>query len=100
MLWNGRNALILHGRSGHFPAERRTITVTASRAGRCVGVAQWLRLDLDAETTYENRPRTGMGPSGWMHVIYRFKESIDLRAGDQVCLVAGHNRTAMTVALS
>ena len=84
----------------NFPAERRTITVTASRAGRCVGVAQWLRLDLDAETTYENRPRTGMGPSGWMHVIYRFKESIDLRAGDQVCLVAGHNRTAMTVALS
>ena len=83
-----------------FPAERRALTVTATRAGRCVGVAQWLKLELDAETTYENRPVGDAGANGWMHVLYRFSQPLDLRAGDPVRLIAGHSRTSMTVALA
>jgi type II protein arginine methyltransferase len=83
-----------------FPAERRPLTVTARHAGRCVGVAQWLRLELDAETTYENHPNAGAIASGWMHVIYRFPEAIELAAGDEVNLIANHTRTDMTVALA
>ena len=73
--------------------------MTATRAGRCVGVAQWLYLNLDAETSYENRPKAEAGANGWMHVLYRFSEPLELKAGDVVKLVAGHSRTAMTVAL-
>lgn len=83
----------------HFPAERQTISVTA-RAGRCVGVAQWLRLDLDSQTTYENRPTADAGANGWMHVIYRFPEPIDLAEGQEVRLLASHTRTDMTIALA
>ena len=83
-----------------FPAERRELTVTAARPGRCVGVAQWLRLNLDAETTYENRPTGEAGPNGWMHVLYRFAAPVELEIGDEVRLVVSHNRTAMTVALA
>ena len=83
-----------------FTAERRALTVTATRPGRCVGVAQWLRLDLDAETTYENRPTAEAGANGWMHVLYRFAAPVELKAGDEVRLLASHNRTAMTVALA
>jgi type II protein arginine methyltransferase len=83
-----------------FPAERRDIVVTATRAGRCVGVAQWLKLQLDAESTYENRPVEDAGANGWMHVLYRFSRPLELEAGDTVRLIAGHSRTAMTVALA
>jgi hypothetical protein len=84
----------------HFPAERRVFSVRASRPGRCVGVAQWLRLELDAETTYENRPKADAGANGWMHVLYRFREPLDLSLGEEVRLIASHSRTAMTVALA
>ena len=83
-----------------FPPERRILTVIATRPGRCVGVAQWLRLDLDAQTTYENRPTADAGANGWMHVLYRFAAPLELQAGDEVRLVASHNRTGMTVALA
>ncbi|HEV7690359.1 MAG TPA: 50S ribosomal protein L11 methyltransferase [Hyphomonadaceae bacterium] len=83
-----------------FPAERRPFTINARRAGRCIGVAQWLRLELDAETTYENHPSAGAAASGWMHVIYRFPEAVELAAGDEVSLIANHTRTDMTVALA
>jgi type II protein arginine methyltransferase len=83
-----------------FPAERRTLNVVARQSGRCVGVAQWLRLELDAETTYENRPQENAGACGWMHVVYRFPEPIELVAGQEVRLIASHTRTDMTVALA
>jgi len=83
-----------------FTAERRTLTVRATTSGRCAGVAQWLRLDLDAEARYDNRPRRDAGPNGWMHVLYRFPRVIDLAAGEAVELLASHNRTALTVTLS
>jgi len=83
-----------------FAAERREIAVTATAAGRCIGVAQWLWLLLDAETEYDNRPRPDAGANGWMHVLYRFAEPIELTVGQTVRLIAAHNRTAMTVALA
>ncbi|HVY90845.1 MAG TPA: tetratricopeptide repeat protein [Hyphomonadaceae bacterium] len=82
-----------------FPPERRPLTVTANRSGRCVGLAQWLRLDLDRETTYENRPNAGAGANGWMHIVYRFPEPLELRAGDEVRLLASHSRKDMMVTL-
>lgn len=83
-----------------FPAERRQLSVTATRVGRCVGVAQWLKLDMDGLSAYENRPHGQAGANGWMHVLYRFPRPVEVRPGDEVRLVAGHIRTAMTVALA
>jgi type II protein arginine methyltransferase len=83
-----------------FAPERRTFTITATRSGRCVGVAQWLWLRMDEETTYENRPQATAGANGWMHVVYRFPRPVELKAGDQVHLLASHGKTAMTVTLA
>ena len=83
-----------------FAPERRSLRVAATAGGRCVGVAQWLRLDLDSHTQYENRPNAEAGANGWMHVVYRFPEAIDLVPGQEVELIGSHNRTAMTVALA
>jgi len=83
-----------------FPAERRTRAVVASAQGRCVGVAQWLRLELDAETEYDNRPTPSAGANGWMHVLYRFGNPLELTPGQTVRLLCSHNRSAMTVDLA
>ncbi len=80
-----------------FHAQRKAFSVTATSAGRCVGVAQWLKLDLDAETTYENRPNQEASANGWMHVLYRFREPVEVKGGEVISLVASHNRMAMTV---
>ena len=83
-----------------FSADRRTLSIEATRSGRCIGIAQWLWLQLDEETTYENRPRESAGANGWMHVFYRFHEPLELVAGDRVDLLASHSRTALTVELA
>jgi tetratricopeptide (TPR) repeat protein len=88
----------------HFVPERRLIEVPVRQAGRCFGVAQWLDLQLDAETAYRNRPSPVTGADGWMHgwmhVLYRFREPIAVEPGTVLRLLASHNRTAMTVALA
>jgi len=83
-----------------FPAARRAFEVEAIAAGRCVAVAQWLRLELDAETTYENRPHGDAAANGWMHVVYRLARPVDLRRGDRLRLTAAHNKIEMTVGLT
>lgn len=86
-------------RQRHFPPERRRFEVEAAAAGRCIGVAQWIRLDLDAETAYENRPSPDAGVNGWMHVVYRFARPVIVKAGDRVPLTASHNRTGLIIGL-
>lgn len=80
-----------------FPAERRRFQVEATAEGRCVGVAQWIRLELDAENTYENQPTAQAAANGWMHVLYRFARPVDVRPGDHVALVAAHNRAEIVI---
>lgn len=82
-----------------FPSERRQLDVPVTAEGRCVGVAQWIRLDLDSQTTYENRPDASAGANGWMHVVYRFPRPLAVRPGDRVRLVASHNRRNLAVGL-
>jgi protein arginine N-methyltransferase 7 len=82
-----------------FAPERRTLAVAATGSGRCLGVAQWIRLDMDGVAAYENRPNGAAGANGWMHVLYRFHRPIEVTPGQIVPIAAGHNRTAMTVGL-
>ncbi len=81
-----------------FPPEQRRFEVIATAAGRCVGAAQWLQLDLDDVSRYENRPTTEAGANGWMHVVHRFAQPIDVKPGDRIVLAAAHNRSELVVA--
>lgn len=83
-----------------FPAERRPFVVEATTEGRCIGVAQWIRLELDAQSAYENPPNADAGANGWMHVIYPFIRPVDVKPGDLVPLLAGHNRAEIVVGLN
>ncbi len=83
----------------HFPPERRQLRVPATAAGRVVGVAQWIRLDMDEANTYDNRPMESAGSNGWMHIVYRFSRPVDVRPGDTVTILLSHNRATIAIGL-
>jgi tetratricopeptide (TPR) repeat protein len=77
--------------------EKRVFDVVATKPGRCFGVVQWLRLDLIAGVSYENRPDPNATIDGWGHMLHRFAKPIDLAAGDRVRLCVQHNRRTLLI---
>jgi len=78
-------------------ADRHVIDVTVTRPGRCLGVVQWLRLDFVEGVSQENRPASGTTNDGWGHMLYRFPEPMQLKAGDRVRLLAQHNGHSLLI---
>jgi type II protein arginine methyltransferase len=83
-----------------FPAEARHMALTAVRAGACAGLMLWIRLDLDSQTRYENRPSPdGAAMSHWDPLMHRFPNLIVLERGDVVEIAVRHNRRQINVDL-
>ena len=79
------------------PEERR-LPVTARRTGTVIGLLQWLRLELDAVESFENRPTDQVTPSAWRQVFYPFTQPVELRAGETLTLWAAHDLASMAFA--
>ena len=87
-------------REASFPMASRRVNIEVKKPGIALGVVQWIKLDLDAQTQYENRPSAGAPFNGhWTHVVYRFPKPITVAPGDLVPLVVRHYRTQITVDL-
>ena len=67
---------------------RTRIEMTAS-GGTVDGIVQWIALDLDGDTIYENRPQEGT-PSCWGATFWPFTRPIESRPGDNF-LVGGYH---------
>jgi predicted nicotinamide N-methyase len=76
--------------------EDRVIDVVATNSGKCLGVVQWLRLELVDDLIYENRPPSAP-LDGWYQMLHRFAEPVQLAAGDKVRLLAQHNRLTLLI---
>jgi hypothetical protein len=82
-----------------FHMTGREVALPVMRTGMCYGVAQWLRLDLDDEVQYSNRPG-GPGRSGhWPIIIYRFPMPMIVSPGETLRVFAGHDRAEIKVDL-
>lgn len=83
------------GAARHAPFEH-LVTVPVTRAGECLGVVQWLHIDFDGASEYENRPRLGpASPSSWLHAFFSFPSPLRVEVGQTVHIVAGHSRKAL-----
>ncbi|MGY8995201.1 MAG: 50S ribosomal protein L11 methyltransferase [Alphaproteobacteria bacterium] len=71
--------------------EQRDISCQAREDGLCIGVLQWVRLYMDAETVFENRPADRFAPSAWRQRLFPFAEPIAVKKGEQVDFRASHN---------
>ena len=77
-----------------FPAQSKSLSITATRAGRCYGLVQWMRLDMtgDKKVMFENHPSQTSKVSNWQQCAYLFDSLIELEAGQIVLINAAHNR--------
>lgn len=83
-----------------FPMSRRLLKVEVTRAGTAVGVLQWIKLELDAETQYENRPSPQAPFRQWTQVVHCFAKPLLVAPRGLVQLVVSHNRHRLEVDLA
>jgi predicted RNA methylase len=74
------------------PDERKRIEVPVQKAGRCCGIIQWLRLEMDDNVVFENLPLIKNPAAGWQHCAYVFPKAIDVQPGQVAVISAAHNR--------
>jgi SAM-dependent methyltransferase len=83
-----------------FPAGGVRLALKATRHGVCAGVAQWIKLELDAQTTYENRPSPQADYNGhWTQIVHRFSRLVTVAPGDVVSVLFRHDRTQIGIDL-
>ena len=83
-----------------FPMAKRPMHIKATKPGVCVGIAQWIRIDLDSQTRYENRPAPGTAHNGhWTHLLHRFSRLVPVQPGDIVSVIVRHDRSQVNVDL-
>ncbi len=83
-----------------FGMDSRTLTIPVTRPGIASAVVQWIQLNLDGVSKYENRPSSGPdAESHWTHILYRFPRMIAVEAGESLRLIVGHNREQIWVRL-
>jgi tetratricopeptide (TPR) repeat protein len=83
-----------------FPMGSRPLTVKATRSGVCAGIVQWIRLELDEQNRYENRPSPNTDFNAhWAQILYRFPRLVPLEAGDLMRLLVRHDRRQISVDL-
>lgn len=76
--------------------QHRAETTLVSEGGSIGGIVQWIRLDLDAEGTYENRPGPDVA-SHWGAQFYPFEVPLDLPAGTPVRIAGVHDGNQLLV---
>lgn len=75
---------------GPYPGGRTRIELIAD--GRPInGIAQWIRLQLDEQTAYENRPGPGE-TSCWACLFYPLQVPVEPAPGSAVGIQASHDR--------
>jgi hypothetical protein len=83
-----------------FAMTKRPMQVTATKPGLCVGIAQWIRLELDSQTRYDNRPSPDAAHNGhWTHLLHRFPRLVPVQPGDVVSIDVRHERTQVNIDL-
>jgi type II protein arginine methyltransferase len=84
-----------------FGIDSRTLDIPVTRSGSAAAVVQWIHLDLDGVSKYENRPSSGSeAESHWTHILYRFPRPVPVRAGESMRLSVGHDREQIWVRLA
>jgi tetratricopeptide (TPR) repeat protein len=79
----------------YFPAQSKRLQILVKTAGRCYGLVQWIKLDMngDKKVMFENHPSQTSKVSNWQQCAYLFDSPIDVKAGQVVAVNAAHNRS-------
>ncbi|MDO8310487.1 MAG: tetratricopeptide repeat protein, partial [Sideroxyarcus sp.] len=74
--------------STFFPSQNKILRIPIRNSGRCHGLIQWIRLQMDKDVVFENHPSEKSSVSNWQRCAYLFPESIDVRPGQVIVVSA------------
>jgi type II protein arginine methyltransferase len=80
---------------GPYRGGRSTVEIVAEDEP-INGIVQWIRLRLDAETTYENRPGE-LKASSWAVLFYPLEQEIESAAGRTFRVTGVHDRDVVRI---
>ena len=63
----------------HVISKEKEVNLKVRESGTCIGVIQWLGIQLYRDIYYENTP--GEIPSHWSTPIYLFEQPLEVTAG-------------------
>lgn len=87
-------------RAKRFPVGGVPLAIKATSHGVCAGVAQWIKLELDAHTKYENRPSPRAEFNNhWTHIVHRFSRLVTVAPGDVVPVLFRHDGSQIGIEL-
>jgi tetratricopeptide (TPR) repeat protein len=72
--------------------ERKTLEIPVRKPGKCCGIIQWLRLEMDDTIVFENHPAIKSTASGWQKCVYTFPSPVNVSPGQTVVISAAHTR--------
>jgi type III protein arginine methyltransferase len=83
-----------------FPSAKKRLSATATRAGLCHGVLQWIRLQLCDGIELENSPGASSDRAGkghWKPILHAFAQPVLVKPEQSVHLVATHDRRKLAI---
>jgi Tfp pilus assembly protein PilF len=79
-------------RQPRYRRAEHVVDLPVTRSGLCLGVVQWLHVQLDEVTIFENPPGGDPTvPTGWVHLLHTFAPPVQVEVGQKVRVVAGHS---------
>jgi predicted nicotinamide N-methyase len=82
--------------SAQYCAPSQASLLCRSAGGPVNGIVQWIALELDEVTRYENRPAPG-ARSCWAVLFHPFTRTVDSVAGQEFRILGSHDRERLTI---
>jgi hypothetical protein len=82
--------------ASEFCAPARASVACVATGGRVNGIAQWIALEMDGETRYENRPAQG-ATSCWAVLFLPLPHPIDASKGQKIRVFGSHDRHRVSI---
>ena len=82
---------------GQFCAPARACAACVATGGRVNGIAQWIALDMDGHTRYENRPAPDATLSCWAVLFHPLPHTIDTSPKQEIRVFGSHDRHQVSI---
>jgi hypothetical protein len=76
-----------------WSAENKVLRIPVTASGKCLGIIQWMQLQMDENTEFENHPSVTAAASSWTRCTYLLPSSREVKQGQIAVIEASHNCT-------
>jgi tetratricopeptide (TPR) repeat protein len=80
------------GKDSFFPCAEKALRIPVRTPGRCVGIIQWIRLEMGTDLVFENHPSGKAGASSWHYCVSILPSPVELRENEVAIVSAAHDR--------